>query len=262
MAGPALLRRLAGCAWDAPHDIYAAIHRALRLFMTDTLGRLGWLDCGDPVETAATLHQLDALLGLCRLHVDSENSFVHPAIEARRPGGSRRIGGEHVEHVEEIAALRAEAALLRAAPGAPAALRLYRHLALFVADNFLHRQVDESAHDELLWADYIDTEIQGIEQRLIASHSDAENALALRWMLPALPPAERTQMLLTVRAQMPAAVFAGVLALARSVLDDTAWAKLARSIGVAPVPGLVEAWKSGRRARQARCRSSHNRYVM
>ena len=32
-----------------------------------------------------------------------------------------------------------------------------------------------------------------------------------------------------------------VLDLVRSVLDDTAWAKLARALGLPPVPGLVTA---------------------
>lgn len=223
------------------YDIYAGIHRALRLFMTDTLGRLGWLDCGDAAETTATLNQLDSLLAFCRKHLEHENSFLHTAIEARRPGASQRIAGEHVEHKAEIAALQAEGQALRVAPSAPAALALYRHLALFIAENFHHMQVEESTHNELLWAAYSDAEIMAIEQRLVASLDPAEQALVLRWMAPALPPAERAAWLGGARQQMPAAAFALVLEGARAALNDTAWAKLARALGVAPVPGLVEA---------------------
>lgn len=222
------------------YDIYAGIHRALRLFMTDTLGRLGWLDCGDAAETAATLAQFDSLMAFCRKHLEHENSFVHAAIEARRPGASQRIAGEHVEHAAEIAALQAEGAALRAAPSAPAALRLYRHLALFIAENFHHMQVEESQHNETLWAAYSDEEIMAIEQRIVASLDPAEQALVLRWMTPALPPAERAAWLGGARQQMPAEAFSMVLEGARAALNDTAWTKLARSLGVAPVPGLVE----------------------
>ena len=223
------------------YDIYAGIHRALRLFMTDTLGRLSWMDCGDAAETTAALNQLDSLLVFCRKHLEHENSFLHTAIEARRPGASQRVAGEHVEHLEEIAALQAEAASLRAAPTAPAALRLYRHLALFIAENFHHMQVEEGAHNESLWAAYSDTEIMAIEQRLVATLDPAEQALVLRWMAPALPPAERAAWLSDMRRQMPPAAFAMVLDGARAALNDTAWAKLARALGVPPVPGLVEA---------------------
>lgn len=223
------------------YDIYAGIHRALRLFMTDTLGRLGWLDCGDAAETTATLNQFDSLMAFCRKHLEHENSFVHAAIEARRPGATQRIAGEHVEHLAEIAALQAEAASLRAAPNAPTALRLYRHLALFIAENFHHMQVEETTHNETLWAAYSDAEIMAIEQRLVASLDPAEQALVLRWMAPALPPAERAAWLGGARQNMPPAAFALVLEGARAALNDTAWAKLARALGVAPVPGLVEA---------------------
>ena len=220
-------------------DIYSSIHRALRLFMTDTLGRVGWLDVSDAAELAATLAQVDALLMTCRHHLDNENRHVHTAIEAVLPGASMRMAGEHVQHEEEIAALQAEVATLRASPGSAQALRLYRHLALFVAENFLHMQVEETAHNEALWAAYGDAEIGGIEQRIVASLSPDEAMLVVRWMTPALPPMERAGWFGAMRQNMPPEVFAGVMDIARRVLDDTAWAKLTRALGSPPVPGLV-----------------------
>lgn len=94
----------------------------------------------------------------------------------------------------------------------------------------------------LLWAAFNDAEIMAIEQRLVASPDPAGQALLLRWMAPALPPAQRAAWLVGARKRMPAAAFARVLVLegARAALNDTAWAKLARASGVAPVPGLVE----------------------
>lgn len=232
---------LAAAARQPRYDIYAGIHRALRLFMTDTLGRLGWLDCGDAIETRAALDQLDALLVFCRQHLEHENRFVHPAIEARGAGATQRVAAEHQQHLEEIAALQAEAAALRAGPAAPLALRLYRHLAVFIAENFHHMQVEESHHNEALWAAYSDAEIQAIEQRLVATLDPAAQALVLRWMTPALPPAERTAWFGAMRQQLPPEAFAMVMDAARSALDDRAWAKLAQSLGLPPVPGLVSA---------------------
>lgn len=48
--------------------------------MTDTLGRVGWLDVFDADEMRATLAQLHALLDLCASHLQHENEFVHSAI--------------------------------------------------------------------------------------------------------------------------------------------------------------------------------------
>ena len=223
----------------APHrlDLYAHVHKALRLFMTDTLQRLGTLDIDDPVDLAAALAQLDALLQAAQHHVQRENDFIHPALEARSPGASAAIAGEHREHLEAIAALHAEAAALRALPSDAAAERLYRHFAAFVAENFMHMGEEEMRHNQALWAHYADAELNALHGRLLASVTPQEMSELLRWMMPALNPAERA----LVVAGLPTAVQAPVLAAARPVLDDTAWAKLCRALGQAPMPGLVEA---------------------
>jgi hypothetical protein len=57
-------------------DLYAPIHKALRLFMGDTLARVGRIDLSDSADSSATLQQLDALLELCRGHVAHENQHL------------------------------------------------------------------------------------------------------------------------------------------------------------------------------------------
>ncbi|HEU5297097.1 MAG TPA: hypothetical protein VFU71_20115 [Burkholderiaceae bacterium] len=211
-------------------DIYAPIHRALRLFMTDTLARVGALDVADPREVATVLEQLDALLELCRHHALVENHLVHPAIEAAQPGASQRIDGDHVHHFEAIAALQAEAAALRALPRGPAALRLYRQLALFVAENFVHMHAEETLHNQVLWAGYDDAAIAQLEQRIVTESGPEQRALVLRWMTPALPPSERAARFVAMRASMPPEAFVNLLDAARAALDGRGWVKLSASL--------------------------------
>lgn len=213
-------------------DLYGAIHKALRLFMTDTLQRVGRLDTDDAAECAATLGQLDALLEACRAHLDKEERYLHPAIEARRAGASARIAGEHEEHLRAIAALQAQTVALRALPGAAAAARLYRQLAGFVADNLVHMEVEESQHSAALWAAYSDAELQEIHQRILASIEPAEMASVLRWMVPALSPAERAGMLGQMQRELPPEAMRGVLRTVRPHLDDAPWAKLVRALNL------------------------------
>ena len=71
-------------------DLYAAIHKALRSFMSETLVRIGHIDVSDVADRDAALTQLDELLDLCADHLRHENEFVHPAMEARAPGAKRR----------------------------------------------------------------------------------------------------------------------------------------------------------------------------
>ena len=68
------------------HDLYAGIHKALRLFMTRTLTRVGSTDAADAAALALSLQQVEALLALCASHLQHENDFVHPALERARTG--------------------------------------------------------------------------------------------------------------------------------------------------------------------------------
>lgn len=223
----------ATAAHPAPRlDLYAPIHKALRSFMSDTLGRVGRIDVADAEDMHATLAQANELLALCESHVHHENEFMHPAIEARQPSGSARIAHEHEEHLQGIAELRDEVAALCAAPADAApvlALRLYRHLALFVADNFQHMHIEETAHNAALWAHYSDAELMQLHGRLLASIPPHEHLLVGRWMLPALTPAERAAVVAGMQADMPPEAFAAMLDHIRPHLDAKARAQLLRS---------------------------------
>lgn len=225
-----------GNAPAAPRfDMYAFIHKALRGFMMDTLHRVGRMDLDDGVELRETLAQVDDLLVFCQRHLQHENDFVHTAIEARLPGGAARTADDHVDHVASIQALRAEAAALPCQPAAsrPAlAQRLYLHLSLFVAENFQHMQVEETANNAALWSLYTDAELVQIHDRLVASLPPAENAVVARWMIPALNPAERAGLLGGMQLGAPPEAFEAVLGIARVQLDETAWRKLSRELGL------------------------------
>jgi hypothetical protein len=211
-------------------DLYAPIHRALRLFMSAMLARVGALDVSDAREVSSVLDQLDALLDMCRHHALIENSVVHPEIEAAQPGATQRIHGEHVRHLEAIVALEAEVVAVRVFSSATQALRLYRHLALFVAENLEHMHFEETVHNEVLWARYDDAAIAAIEQRIVAQSTPEQRALVLRWMTPALPPHERAQRFRSLQAVLPRAAFGAMLDIAREVLDDRAWDKLSEAL--------------------------------
>ena len=215
------------------HDLYAGIHKALRLFMTRTLTRVGSTDASDAAELAASLQQVEALLAQCESHLQHENHFVHPALEAARAGSAARIAAEHVHHEENIADLRDLVSLVAHSSGAarPAALhRLYHALALFVADNLQHMHVEETAHNALLWQAYSDAELLDLEQRIIESIPPAEMAASLHWFIPALSAPERAGMLGGMRQGLPAGAFAGVLGIAESTLGAASFARLQRDL--------------------------------
>ena len=51
---------------------------------------------------------------------------------------------------------------------ARAALRLYRLLAIFIGENFLHMHMEETDHNDALWFAYTDAELVALEHRIHA----------------------------------------------------------------------------------------------
>jgi hypothetical protein len=221
-------------------DMYASIHKALRSLMCDTLLQVGRMDVNDLVELDSTLNRVEMLLAFCLDHIERENGWVHTAIEARQPAGAARTAHDHEDHFESIAALRAETAALRAAkPQAQAMLahRLYQHLALFVAENFQHMHIEETANNAALWALYSDAELHEIHGRLLAAIPPAKELQIVRWMIPACSPMERAAIVGHAKTQMPPEAFLGVLAHVQPHMDEPGWSKLASAVGVSPTLG-------------------------
>jgi hypothetical protein len=213
----------------AHHNIYAVIHKALRLAMAETLPAVGRLDANDPREVSEGIVRVRDLVRFCKLHLDAEETFIHPALEARRPGTSARIASEHVEHLAAIAAIERAVEALARAPGAArsaAAFALYAELGKFVGENFVHMHVEETVHNAALWDAYTDEEILAIENAIKAHHTPEEMTFVLRWMLPAMTPAERAGMFTGLRKVAPPPVVEQMVALAKAHVDADAFDKL------------------------------------
>ncbi|MFO1322749.1 MAG: hemerythrin domain-containing protein [Burkholderiales bacterium] len=181
-------------AAPARHDVYAFIHKAMRAAMADALVAVGRLDASDARETTAVVARLRDLLDLCHEHLETENSLVHPFMEARRPGSSAKVVDEHVAHAAAIASLRRHVEALARTPAAAragVARDLYGELALFVGENFVHMHEEETRHNAVLWDAYSDAEIAALEATIRQHVAPAMMQVALHWMRAAGNPGER-----------------------------------------------------------------------
>jgi hypothetical protein len=221
----------------ARFDIYRVVHKALRALMAEALSAIGRVDALDDEATAQVLARVRTLLGLLRGHVEHENDFIHMALETRRPGSSARTADDHAHHLGSIATLEALLAQTESAPGAArveAAHRLYQQLALFVAENFVHMQAEETDNNRALWAAYTDAELIDIQNALVASISPQELAELLPRMASSATPIERATLLADVQRKVPAEVFSRLLESVRPHLTAREWDKLVRAL--APLP--------------------------
>ncbi len=210
-------------------DAYRLIHKALRHAMLETLFSAGRVDPTDACDVAKVVEQGRALIDLCRAHLRKENRFVHPAMEARAPGSTADMMEQHGHHEDEFIRLGALIDILESAPAgsrAAAAVEYHRELGLFVGDNFVHMHQEETENNRILWRHYSDAELLAIDAEIVASLTPAEKSLALRWMVPAFNPQERATFLSAVRVDVSAEVFAGMLDMVKTLLNDLDWRKL------------------------------------
>ena len=211
------------------YDIYLFIHKGLRSFMGEVLTDVGRLDAEDAGELARVLARVRGLLDVCRLHLDKENEYIHPAMEARRRGASSRTAQDHVGHERAFGEIETGVRAVETASDATrtaVAAKLYRHLAVFVAENFAHMEIEEAENNAVLWATHTDAELLAVEQAIVASISPEQKAIMLRWMAPSLTPCERARLFTGLKRGVPDEVFAGMLALVKPHLGKREWSKL------------------------------------
>ena len=211
------------------YNLYALIHKGLRAYMCQVLQHSGRTDWQDGDECARQLAELRHLLSSFRSHLQHENHFIHPAMEARQPGSARHAALDHHEHERAIADLLADCDRVERSHGPQreqAGAELYQRLALFVAENLTHMAMEEVDHNAVLWRCYRDEELIAIEQTLVASIAPDKAMFFLRWMLHAATPTERAEKLRGIRAHAPAEVFLGLLTSLQPMLTATDWHKL------------------------------------
>ena len=219
-------------------NLYTVIHKGLRAAMSDALTAVGRMDPLDDADTTRVLTDVRALLALLRSHLEHENDFIHPALEARRAGASRHTAQDHEQHESAIATLEAQVRRVAAAQGtarADAQQRLYATLALFVGENLEHMQIEETDNTQALWAAYSDEEVLAIHAALVAAVPPVEMRQVLRWMVPSITPYERAALLGGIQSTAPAPAFSQVLDSVRPLLTPREWDKLMHALAPLPV---------------------------
>jgi hypothetical protein len=211
------------------HDIYLLVHKGLRAFMVEVLTAVGRIDADDIDEVSQALAQVHGLLELCRAHLQKEEQHIHTAMEARCRGSTTRTTHDHEAHVRACEQLERDAqavAETTAEARAAALTRLYRNLAVFTAENFVHMQIEETENNAVLWATHTDAELITLQRAIVASLSLEQQTAFLRWMAPYLTPVERATLLSGLKHNASAPVFSNILAMLKPYLDVRAWSKL------------------------------------
>jgi hypothetical protein len=215
------------------YNIYTTIHKALRFSMCETLTALGRVDDRDEKALLLALEATERLLQHCRNHLAHEDQFIHPLLGKLCGGESFTTADDHAQHELEIDELQVQIDEIKTASVQQRALlvlHFYREFSLFVAENLIHMRNEEIDNNQVLWANFTDSQIQVIEQAIVDSIPPEENMETLLVMLPNITHRERVELLSGMQQGAPTEVFAFLLSQLKPKLFVADWIKLTTAL--------------------------------
>ena len=220
----------------AAYDFYKDIHKGIRYSLFRTTADAGSVDPSDAEARADVVEQVRTIAHLLDSHAEHENTFIVPALEIHAPELAEVIRVVHPEldrRVEDLRDLAAEVHVTGGSRARAAVHSLYLELASFTSAYLEHQHFEERTCMYALADAMAVDDLAGIEHAIIASIPPDEMASSLSVMLPAMNVDDRVELLVGIREGAPLKVFAGVCALAESVLTPEAWKATATRLALA-----------------------------
>lgn len=207
-----------------PFDLYRDIHKGIRTELFAITTTAGNVDPHDDLGRAAlAAHVLD-VAGVLDTHAEHEDAHIDAVLREVDADLAGRVRSEHLE-LEAAFAVASDVAraAVEAEVGSRRSLLQLLHLQLsgFTSAYLRHQLVEERVIMPML-ADALGPDaVLAIHGAIVGSIPPDEMARSLAFMLPAMNADDRAELLGGMRESAPPEAFAGVVDLARSVLDPT-----------------------------------------
>lgn len=217
-------------------DIYRDIHKGIRNALFGVTLAAGQVDPGNRDAVAAVAGQWRDIVGLLIGHAEHEDEFLQPVIEVHAPSLAEVIATAHPELEAQMAALEVLAERATDAGVCERRLfvqRMYLGFASFTATYLQHQEFEEIRVMPALAAKIGPDELLAINGAIVASVTPEQMVQSATLMLPAMNVEDRTELLGGAQAGAPPEVFAGMMALAQSVISPADFAEVATRLGVA-----------------------------
>jgi iron-sulfur cluster repair protein YtfE (RIC family) len=177
-------------------ELYKNIHKGQRLEMFRISESAGRAEQNDPEGLARLSSRIAALRNEMRNHARIEETYVHPILAQRVPGGSRKLEQDHVVMHRQLDDMVAMAEMMIQGSSPPTESKaLFHELYLawnrYVAFYLEHIDVEEEQAQAELWRLCSDEELKGIFDRIIGSEAPDVLAFDLGLMLPAMGRGDR-----------------------------------------------------------------------
>ena len=194
-------------------NIFNQIHKGLRAMLYNMALTIQHTDFSKDEEGRATLRKLKQVLELYAEHGQHEDSTVFPSVKEAAPSAIAALEAEHEKDEQLVNDLLLQIRAYKSADAADKASIGYAiHLAFqdFVAFNLEHMNKEEKTINPLLWDQYTDEQIVGIQRNILRQVSQESNMYYTRWMLKGLNDAELSTWFHKVKDTAPTEVWNGL----------------------------------------------------
>jgi hemerythrin HHE cation binding domain-containing protein len=217
-------------------DLFTQIHKALRHGLLSFALRLGQSDADD---YEAVLAEWEQLHGLLMSHTGHEERHIFALVDTKRPEATGALHHDH-DHLDDLLS-SLDGAVRAAAADKTGFFDAYVCANAFLCAYLPHLRDEEQQVMPAIWELCDDAEIAACRAAFMAEIGPGEMAYTLRLMLAGLDTSERTALLRRVRAELPAPVFADIVAGAEHAMSPTSYVRLttALTFGDAEQPVLA-----------------------
>lgn len=211
-------------------NAFNLIHKALRNMMYDTALTLQQTNFADESEANIAIEKIETVVHTFEGHAHHEDTFVLPAVEKYDAALVESFENEHEKDMALGNMLKNLINIYRNTnfeeEKINAGSALSKSFVDFMVFNLEHMGKEEILINAVLWENYTDEQIMGINKQIAANVPPEEMALVSQWMIRSVSNTEAINWLLGVKASAPDFVLQSILSVAEKVLPAYRFEKI------------------------------------
>ena len=203
------------------HNLYAFPHKGLRHGLTSFLSNLDTTDAADQPAIDKLKLQATELAFMIKNHSESENEILMTSL-AEKMEHSLKTDSDVEEHQQldhQIAKLSEQLSGLPAKPTDEQFMVIRQKANLLIPELLKHMQSEEIRFLPLFWKYYSDNELNNLHDQVMSSMNPDQLTLWFKYIVPALSPSERTELIEVLKSNAPQDFFNQLMKIAEHELN-------------------------------------------
>lgn len=212
-------------------DIYASVHKGIRLALSGLCYQAGSIDSSETERVISFIEEFRRVAIILEAHSRDEDAHINESYEKYAPEALLQLEEEHSALEQELEKLIELVDQLQLNEQNPLELekiwyQIGKDLNRFTADYFTHLQTEEGPGMKALWENLTDDQLKVISMNIRSSIPPQTMSIFLHYMFPAISHQERLVMFNDMKKFAPKEAYEGTLSLAKSRLDPKSWVQL------------------------------------